>query len=187
MRVFKETQRFRRWWLFLILGTALLVTAIPVLKYDHNSVFNPWEFLGIILVSSLVVLFWKLRLKTRIDATGISTRFVPLSFFKKHFHWKEIDSCYVRKYLPIQEYGGWGVRGTGKSRAYNVSGNMGIQVVTRDKRKFLIGTDKPEEAERILKRYRKNIKYYEEYNSKHRPFSDSTISPRPGKVQRGRS
>ncbi|MCP9201149.1 hypothetical protein MKO06_14620 [Gramella sp. GC03-9] len=187
MRVFQEEQAFRQWWLFLILGSGLLVTSIPFLKYNKGLEIQIWEFFGFFLISLIIMLFWQLRLRTRIDSTGVSAEFVPLRFFRKHFKWNEIDDCFVRQYLPIQEFGGWGVRGIGKARAYNVSGNMGIQIITKDKRKFLIGTNKPEEAKRILERYRKNIRYYEKHNFKHRPFSDSPNGNRAGKLHRGRS
>ena len=68
------------------------------------------------LVLLVLILFWTLRLHAKIDSNGIKTRFVPLSFFKIEYKWNEISKCYVRKYSPIQEYGGWGVRGLGKKK-----------------------------------------------------------------------
>jgi hypothetical protein len=57
----------------------------------------------------------------------------------------------VREYRPLAEYGGWGVRGFGKNRALNVSGNFGLQLVMKDGAKMLIGTQKPQELEDFLK------------------------------------
>lgn len=95
-----------------------------------------------------------LRLETVIDAKGVIARFHPFTFIKKQFKWNEIAKIYVREYAPIAEYGGWGVRGLGKARAYNVSGNIGIQIVTNDRKNFLIGTNKPEIAKRTINYYR---------------------------------
>ena len=52
----------------------------------------------------------------------------------------------VRKYNPIGEYGGWGIkgRGFGKGRAYNVKGNMGLQLRLQDNKKILFGTQRPD-------------------------------------------
>lgn len=153
MRIFKEEQALRQWWLILILGSTLIVTAIPFFEIKEPQ-STPWKYIGFIPFLLVAILFWILKLRTRIDARGICCRFEPLYFFKKYYKWNDISDCYVRKYSPLTEYGGWGVRGFGKARAYNVSGNMGIQIVTKDQEKFLIGTNKPEDAKRIIKRYR---------------------------------
>jgi len=157
MRVFKEEQAFRQWWILLILGIALIGTSFPLFRSYKNSDLSISGFIGFGLVVLVLILFWTLRLHTKIDSTGIKTSFEPLNFFRKKFKWNEISKCYVRKYAPIREYGGWGIRGSGKSKAYNVSGNIGIQIITKDQKKFLIGTNKPEEAKRVLKRYQDKL------------------------------
>jgi len=60
----------------------------------------------------------------------------------------------VRKYSPIGEYGGWGYRVAGKRSgvAYNISGNMGIQIELKNGKKILLGTRKPEEAKEALRK-----------------------------------
>jgi hypothetical protein len=47
----------------------------------------------------------------------------------------------------LTEYGGWGLRlGLfGKGTAFNVSGDIGLQLEFTDDRKLLIGTNKPDE------------------------------------------
>lgn len=63
-----------------------------------------------------------------------------------------MKKVYVRKYLPLREYGGWGLRWGifGSGTAYNISGNMGIQLVLQNGKKILVGTQKAEECRRIL-------------------------------------
>lgn len=158
MRVFKEEQAFRQWWLILIITVCLVVTAIPVLGNLDDSNPNFWKVFGFIPILLILVLFWVLKLHTSINHEGITASFEPFSFFKRHYYWNEINECYVRKYSPFNEYGGWGIRVFRKTKAYNVSGNMGIQIVTKDKKRFLIGTKKPREAERVLKYYQGKIR-----------------------------
>ncbi|UJH92407.1 hypothetical protein LZ575_07780 [Antarcticibacterium sp. 1MA-6-2] len=124
------------------------------LQRDRND-----EPLLIHLISGFVLIFatffiFSLRLETRIDSRGVTARFNPFKFFTKHYYWKDIDNIFVRKYSPIAEYGGWGVRGLGKAKAYNIKGNNGIQIVTKNKKSFLIGTQQPEVARRIINYYR---------------------------------
>ena len=64
----------------------------------------------------------------------------------------ELTKSFVRQYSPLTEYGGWGLRlGLfGKGTAYNVSGNKGLQLEFTDKKKLLIGTNKPDELSETL-------------------------------------
>ena len=49
--------------------------------------------------------------------------------------------AYVRKYSPIAEFGGWGYRiSFNGGPAYNIAGNMGLQIVFVSGKKLLIGT-----------------------------------------------
>jgi len=56
----------------------------------------------------------------------------------------------VRKYSAVSEYGGWGIKGTSNNRALNISGNMGIQLETKEGKKILIGTHDSEEVTKVL-------------------------------------
>ena len=161
MRVFKEEQSFRQWWLLLILGSMLLGCCLVLINSFTNSAPKTVEFVALAIVILVTVFFLKFKLYTKIDSKGIKTSFKPTGFFKKEFKWNEISKCHVRKYAPVAEYGGWGIRGLGKAKAYNVSGNMGIQIFTKNKKSFLIGTNKPDEAKRVLKRYQEKINNHE--------------------------
>lgn len=163
MRVFKEEQAFRQSWLIFLLGFCLLITAIPIFNLDGSMNWSAENFLGFILMLLIIILFWTLKLETKIDAHGIITVFKPFSNFKRSYKWNEIRDCYVRKYAPISEYGGWGIRGFGKATAYNVSGNMGIQIVSRKGEKFLIGTNKASEAQQVIKHFKEKREENEKF------------------------
>jgi hypothetical protein len=54
---------------------------------------------------------------------------------------EDLNECFARKYRPILEYGGWGIRcGWKGGRAYNVSGNEGVQLVFKNGKRLLIGS-----------------------------------------------
>ena len=42
--------------------------------------------------------------------------------------------------MPIREYGGWGIRGFRSKRAYNVTGDRGVELTLVDGRKVGIGS-----------------------------------------------
>jgi TATA-box binding protein (TBP) (component of TFIID and TFIIIB) len=45
----------------------------------------------------------------------------------------------------LLEYGGWGIKYGRKGKAYNVSGNRGVQLVFKDGKQLLIGSQRAEE------------------------------------------
>lgn len=152
MRTFNEEQRFTQWWMYALVISIIGVLLIGV--YEVSNAFSDvdhWVLLFLYLFFILLLIgILPVKLHTQIDITGIKTQFTPFSIFTKKYSWSEIQECYVRKYSPLREYGGWGIRGS----AYNTSGNMGIQIITKDKDRFLIGTQKPEMVKRILAKYR---------------------------------
>ncbi|WP_026839319.1 hypothetical protein [Gillisia sp. JM1] len=156
MKVFQEKQQFRQWWLIAIL--AITIGGVFLNIYYETEGFsniesNTASILTLIFTALIIASIFFLELRTKIDSKGITANFDPFPFFKRHYNWSEIDKIYVRKYSALTAYGDWGVRGFGKAKAYNVSGNYGIQIVTNENKSFLIGTQKPQDAERVLKRY----------------------------------
>lgn len=158
MYSFKEKQYFRQWWLWLLMSISIVVMILSI--YYSKESFSTWDSLigiSVLLLVSLMIFF--MNLGTEINETGIYYRFFP--FVRGHKLWEEIDQAYVRKYNPIGEYGGWGIKGGfGKGRAYNVSGNIGLQLVLKNGKKLLLGTQKPEEVKEVLERMQKEGKIH---------------------------
>ncbi|MBM1107948.1 hypothetical protein JQC67_17465 [Aurantibacter crassamenti] len=154
MRVFNEVQRFKQWWLWLMLLAILsflLYDFFTVEKSEENSIAL---FIGIFTIIPVVLLFVTMKLKTTINEIGVHYQFKPFQFSNRTIRWSEIEECYLRTYKPISEYGGWGLRGTSRNnKAYNVSGNKGIQIVLKTKDKILVGTQKEKDAQQIIHRY----------------------------------
>lgn len=153
MRVFKEEQRFNQWWLYVLILIPLTGVLFPIFVNDTEKDLDKGMFIGVAIIAIVFTLILTLKLQTKIDRNGIDARFTPLSFFHKHFEWTEIAEIHVRKYAAISEYGGYGVRGVGKANAYNVKGDRGIQIVTKNGYKFLIGTQNPTDAQKTINYY----------------------------------
>lgn len=152
--LFSEEQGFTQWWLWIIiygvLGSLFYTT---YQSYEASGSLFQTDTLTLLLMSILLpALFYALKLKTRITTEGIYVRFVPFHWKEKFISFSELSDCYVRQYSPIGEFGGWGIKyglgGAGK--VYNVSGNMGLQLVYQDGSKLLIGSNRTEEIQKIL-------------------------------------
>lgn len=159
--VFSETQRFKQIWIWaILLGVNGLFFYGVITQVFFGKTFGtkPMDDTGLILVMLFVMLltifFLYLRLDTTISKDGIHYRFMPFQREFRKVPWDSISKSYVRQYKPIREFGGWGLRTSfsGGGSAYNIAGNKGLQLVYHNGKKFLIGTQKPEEMKDVLKK-----------------------------------
>lgn len=162
--LFEEVQRQNQKWIWFLL---LMVLGLVVFAFTQQVIFNKpfgthpvpdWAFIFFLPLPVLsILLLFKSELRTSIDETYISFSYRPFFRKEKVIQWSDIEKCYIRIYSPIKEYGGWGVRialKRGYGRAYNVSGNTGIQIELVNGDMILIGTNKPKEAEEKIRRIR---------------------------------
>ncbi|GHA39776.1 hypothetical protein GCM10007103_21460 [Salinimicrobium marinum] len=161
MNVFLEKQFIKRWWLFMLI-LAIIVIGVGTAYYatvnSEENIALVVSVISLAITIPIVIALLSLRLETRIDEKGIFTYFHPLGFTKKFYSWSEIKDIYVRTYDPLSEYGGWGIRGLGRDkRAYIIEGNTGIQIITKDDKKFLVGTLKGEEAKNVIRQYHTSV------------------------------
>jgi len=151
---FNEEQRIDQWWLKIILLVTLGIMIVSVIPYflhlkDHNT-----TSLIIVLVSSslglsAIGLVWFWKLTTCIDNYGIT---IKCPFVNKKVNWDEIERLEVLDYGFV---GGWGVRiGTKYGTVYNTSGSKGMAVVLKNKKKFLIGTQKENELKKLEEKWK---------------------------------
>ena len=152
---FKEEQKFNQWWLWLILipmGVLPLIGIYKQLILGEKLGDNPMSDISLLIFSiimfSLVGLFLIMKLKTSIDKNGINMHFFP--FIKKSVDWQQIKNVKVVNYGFV---GGWGIRlWTKYGTVYNMKGDKGLAIALTDGKKFLIGTQKPEELTAILEK-----------------------------------
>lgn len=147
---FEEVQSFDQIWLWALMGFELIVILVAMF-----SAGQPLWVAGIGLgaITLSMALLSSIKLITRIDEQGVHYRFKPFHFKVQTIPWEDIDQIHVRKYSPILEYGGWGIRFGRNGRAYNIRGNTGIQIVRKNGKRLLIGTQRPDEAAQQLGRH----------------------------------
>ncbi len=152
--LFKETQRFTQWWLWLLL---LGIGYLPIQgiyqqlilgeKFGSKPMFNVGLIVFSVFVYLLIAFFYFLQLKTKITSEEISFKFFPLA--SKNVKWKEVSSAKIVNYGFV---GGWGVRfWTPYGTVYNTKGKIGLAIELKDGDKFLIGTQKETELKNVLK------------------------------------
>jgi hypothetical protein len=155
-QVFSETQRLRQAWVWLVLVGVFALVFWQIFKplfRDEPLQLHIVQLLSLLLVAGLVLLFLFSRLKTRIDQECIRITYFPLIIKPRVFRWEDIDQAYVKKYNSFLDFGGWGIRFSSHGKAYNTSGNRGLQLILKSGDKILIGTQKAEELDAYLKKY----------------------------------
>lgn len=152
---YTETQRFTQWWLWVILLLPAAIFAWGIFQQRYMGIpfgDNPAPDTGLVasglIPLAILILFRLMKLTTTLDASGIRVQFQP--FVHKFFAWEEIDQVYVRKYNSLLEFGGWGIRFGRNGTAYNVAGNQGLQVILKNGKRFLIGTQDVDHLRRVL-------------------------------------
>jgi hypothetical protein len=157
--LFTEKQKFKQWWLWLLLlgiNGLFLFGVFKQVVVGQQFGDKPMSNAGLLVTAGLTILltllFVNFRLDTNIKKDGIYVRFFPFHFKFKHYTWESLTKSFVRQYSPVTEYGGWGLRlGLfGKGTAFNVSGDKGLQLEFTNKKKLLIGTNKPDELTETL-------------------------------------
>jgi hypothetical protein len=152
---FKEVQRFRQVWLWaMVLAWPTIMTISLCYALFRQAVLGrPWSHSPLsngalaltasapmLVFLALAWLLYVTRMITEVRPDGLYVRFWPLSWRRIPFD--QIAECCARTYRPIVEYGGWGIRWGFKGRAYNVSGNQGVQLVLTTGKRLLIGSQR---------------------------------------------
>jgi len=149
---FKERQRFRQTWVWGILIACLLICIYPLLMgVDMNLAI----IISLITVGAAILLFAFMQLTVKVDAKGVSYRYFPFQWQYRQHKWEDLKNYYVRKYNPIWEYGGWGVRFNRFGKAYTVRGRYGLHLEFPDGRHILVGTQRREALERAIAQTKK--------------------------------
>lgn len=158
---FKEVQGFKTWWAWLgavalhVLCLYAIVQQV-ILGKPFGTKPAPDAVLIIVEIFLLLVLFFlmAIKLKTRINDTGIYYRFYPFQFKETKIEWHELRDVYMRPYNSLHEYGGLGIRygskKTGRALNTSASSNKGLQLQFNDGKLLLIGTAKPAEMQLII-------------------------------------
>ena len=158
--LFKEEQAaVGTWaWYLVLLITAICIGSVALeMSQDPGPETLTGLVIAIVVTGGIIVLFIFIKLEVTIDQQSIYYRYRPFISKERKLSKDDIADVYVRKYSPIFEYGGWGYRATlGKGKAFNVSGNIGLQLVLKDGKKLLLGTRKEKALRDAIVRLKEN-------------------------------
>ena len=151
--LYREAQYFRQLWLWVIVLFISLLSIYGLIQqvilgipFGNNPAPDAILVIIAVIFGLILPLFlYKTNLTIEVHSDGLYIRFFPfhLSFHKIATEY--IKEFKARSYSPLKEYGGWGIRYGRNGKAYNVSGNRGVQLHLSNRKQLLIGSQKPEE------------------------------------------
>jgi hypothetical protein len=165
--LFREEQALRSTKFMWIIFAALLFTNVGLIHYtvqqltsDSSAEEMSDEVMLLVMIPIILlmlVLLWVLwvsRLVTDVRDDGIYIQYRPFHRHMLVYKWTDVADMQTRQYKPLREFGGWGLRLSpfGGGTAYNVSGDQGLQLVLKDGKRILIGTQRRAELDAALER-----------------------------------
>jgi len=150
MEAYEEVQTINQAWIWILMGIETVAALLPLVIFKVPI----FVIAGVALLMLLtLIMLGAMKLKTRIDEEGVHYQMSLFHWHERTIPWPEIDQIYVRQYSPMSEFGGWGIRFGKEGRAITMRGKYGIQLVKKDGKRILLGTEQPESVTRILQNH----------------------------------
>ncbi len=150
--LFQELQKLRQWWVWLlVIGSVvfnlyfLIKPALSPENFSFSLILPNYTWVIIFFSLLIIVLLYFMKMTTKITEDKITIKHMYV--VKKDFMFKDII------YAKVITYGfvGYGIRYSKKhGTVYNMSGNNGLLLTLKNGGKYLLGTQKPEELERVV-------------------------------------
>lgn len=169
MSAFSEIQRFRQPWLMALLGVIVALGVGPFafglfrqLVAHHSFGTRPMSDTGLVaataisgtVCAAIVWLMLAAYLWIEVQTDALVIRFFP--FIRgRRIPYSQIVQATACRYSPILEYGGWGVRFGRNGKAYNVSGNWGVQLELASGERLLLGSQRAGELAAAIEALRR--------------------------------
>ena len=151
MTRFHESQRFHGAILGLLVAAFVVVAVVTIVEVVAGRPAEVWlVVLGPLVVLVVAVLLSLSHLDVDVTDEGVTIAFRYV-WPARRITFSEIVGLEVRRYNPLLEYGGWGVRLGPKGWAYMTSGSEGVQLRLRKGLPVLIGSARPRELEAAIR------------------------------------
>jgi hypothetical protein len=148
---YHESQRFHGAILGVLIAAFVVVAVVTIVEVVAGRPAEVW----LIVVGPLVVLVVAVLLSLSHLDVDVTDEGVTIAFRyvwpARRIAFADIVGLEVRRYNPLLEYGGWGVRLGPKGWAYVTGGNEGVQLRLRKGLPVLIGSTRPRELEAAIR------------------------------------
>lgn len=146
--IFSEKQKMKGIWIALI--PALIIVTLSMYQKGFNSTDLTPMITSITLVLLVIILLFKMQLKTVIFEDRIEVQYFPFHLKPRIIRFDELTAFETRTADCLKEYWGWGYKGTKKNRSYTAYGDFGLQLTFKNGNRLFIGSQKQGELEKVV-------------------------------------
>ena len=151
MSPYHEEQHFHGGILGVLVAAIVVVAVVTVVEVVAGRPAEVWlVVVGPLVVLVVAVLLSLSHLDVDVTEVGVMIAFRYV-WPARRIAFDDIVGLEVRRYNPLLEYGGWGVRLGPKGWAYVTSGNGGVQLRLRKGLPVLIGSAHPHKLEEAIR------------------------------------
>lgn len=139
-------------WADAVFWSSLLLALFPLLAgWDHDLAPSLRAPAAVGMVGSALAVRAVVRgMRVIVDDHGLLIHLGSIPLLHRRVSFDEILAVEAVRYRPIREFGGWGIRGLGKKKAWTARGDRAVRLTLTDDRQLYVGSDKPQRlAERI--------------------------------------
>ncbi len=158
--LFEEVQSFGRHGLWFAMVSLFVIVVFAFLQLSAMGI-NRLILIPLIpaiaLFFYLIMYFKRMKLHIRADENALEFMFIPVQDQFQVIEWKFVDQVEVVQTSGIRRLAGWGVQ-FGPTRAYTIRGSEGVEISFPNGRKLFLGTERANELERIIRKYRNKAK-----------------------------
>ena len=152
----EERTRYRErtpwaFWVDLVYGAAILSCAYSVFVASGGG-----TLLRLAVGAAILAAGWGLRmvlsgLTVLVQETRIVMHLGTVRLVRGMVPFDRIVSLETVRYRPLMEFGGWGVRGAGKKKAWTARGDRAVVVGLEEGRRLYVGSDHPKRLEEAIR------------------------------------
>ena len=148
--VYKESSPWPGWILVIFWGT-MFVSMVGVLMAP--GVLQEKRLFGaVILAGAAVLIQWLVAgLSVRLYRDFMVMGLGYSGLISRKVRYDEILSLESVRYDPLREFGGWGVRGSGRKRIWSARGNEAVVLHLSDEKLLYVGSDHPHRLEERIR------------------------------------
>ncbi len=153
--IYSESLTMRKmvWILFPVFIAVLLLPSAGLTLAEIQSKWNQdfWNMIApIIILMSVFLLLWNVRLNWSISKTEFSFTFFPFVLKRRTYSMEEVEDIQVMKINSLMEFGGWGLRRGKLGKAYTTSGNYILHIKFKQGTPINVSVLRPQQARDFL-------------------------------------
>ena len=153
--IYSESLTMRKmvWILLPVFIAVLLLPSAGLTLAEIQSKWNQdfWNMIApIIILMSVFLLLWNVRLNWSISKTEFSFTFFPFVLKRRTFSMEEVEDIQVMKINSLMEFGGWGLRRGKLGKAYTTSGNYILHIKFKQGTPINVSVLRPQQARDFL-------------------------------------